>query len=108
MIRWLDLNIPRTARRRVLLIPKVGTNLKSIIGRILEGLEGPKFEGYRHRLDEATQALSDGEARERLLSNLAIAIGPNQLRDRELTHEERYFVDHLPDFLLTECFGANS
>lgn len=104
LIRWLDLSIPRSARRRVLLIPKVGTNLKSIIGRILEDMEGPKFDEYRRRLQEGTQSITDGEARERLLANLAIAVGPSQPRDRDLTDAEKYLVKHLPDLLLDGVF----
>jgi hypothetical protein len=104
LIRWLELSIPNSRRRRVLLIPKVGTNLKSIIGRILEGMEGQKFDDYRRRLQEGTQAITDAEARERLLANLAIAVGPNQVRDRELDETEKYLVRRLPDLLLDGVF----
>lgn len=99
LIRWLEMNISSSAKRRVLLIPKVGTNLKSVIARILEGLEGDKFADYRRRLDEGTVAIGDLEARERLLDNLCIAVGPNQARDRKLTDMESFLSRSLPDFL---------
>jgi hypothetical protein len=104
LIRWLELSIPTSDARRVILIPKVGTNLKGIIGRILEGMVGQKFDDYRRRLEEGTQAISDAEARERLLVNLAIAVGPNQVRDRELNDTEQFLVRRLPDLLLDGVF----
>src|SRR5207249_4405014 len=61
LIRWLEGNIAATAKRKVLLIPKIGTNLKSVIGRILDGMHGSKFDEYRRRLEEGTQAISDVE-----------------------------------------------
>jgi hypothetical protein len=104
LIRWLELSIPPSERRRVLLIPKVGTNLKSIIGRILHGMEGQKFDDYRRRLQEGTQAITDAEARERLLTNLAIAVGPSQARDQELDETRQFLVRRLPDLLLDGVF----
>lgn len=101
LIRWLELNIPSTDRRHVLLIPKIGTNLRGVISRILalEGMEGPKFDEYRRRLEDGRQSISEGEARERLLDNLAIAVGPNQPRDHELSQVEAYLTRSVPDFL---------
>src|SRR5262249_41529189 len=104
LIRWLELSIPASATRRVILIPKVGTNLKAIIGRILDGMEGQKFDDYRRRLEEGTQAITDAEARERLLANLAIAVGPSQIRDRALNETEQFLVRRLPDLLLDGVF----
>jgi hypothetical protein len=100
MIRWLAGNIPSTVERRVLLIPKVGTNLKEVIRRILEGLEGSPFDEYRKRMEQATGSLSEGEARVRLLDNLGVALGPYRYTDRSgLTPEQDYLVDHLPGLL---------
>ena len=58
LIRWLAANIQPTDKRRVLLIPKVGTNLKDIISMILEGIEGEKFDEYRERLNRASKTLA--------------------------------------------------
>ena len=44
LIRWLAANIASTQKRRVLLIPRIGTNLKDIISLILEGMEGASFD----------------------------------------------------------------
>jgi hypothetical protein len=56
LIRWLAANIESTDTRKVLLIPKIGTNLKDIIGLILniEGMEGEKFHQSRQRLNKYT------------------------------------------------------
>jgi hypothetical protein len=54
LIRWLAANIKSTDKRRVLLIPKIGTNLKDIISLILQGMEGASFDEYRKRLNRAT------------------------------------------------------
>ncbi|HEX8395042.1 MAG TPA: protein DpdH [Longimicrobium sp.] len=100
LVRWLAGNVPQTERRRVILIPKVGTNLKEVIRRVLEGLEGPQFDDYRTRLNRATGSLSEQEARVRLLDNLAIAVGPVRYPDwNGLTEEQKYLVEHLPNLL---------
>lgn len=107
LIRWLDLNVPRHDRRKVLLIPKVGTNLRNIIGQILDGMEGPRFDEYRNRLRSGSQDRSEAESRMRLLANLAIAVGESQERSRRLTETEAYLARHLPDFLLDGVFRAH-
>src|SRR3954469_18400301 len=78
LVRWLNAQISETERRRVLLLPKVGTNLKDLILRILSirGTEGPQFEEFRKRVRSAALDLTPGQAREHLLNNLASAAGP--------------------------------
>lgn len=108
LIRWLYTRI-RSIRQephyRVLLIPKIGTNLRDIIERILAGLEGAEFDEYRNRLRQAANTLSEAEAREQLLANLAIAVGPSGRHDRtSLSEAQNYLVDVLPDFLFDPFF----
>ncbi|MGB8688373.1 MAG: protein DpdH [Microcoleus sp.] len=104
LIRWLAANIKSTDKRRVLLIPKIGTNLKDIISLILEGMEGATFDEYRQRLNRATSTLTEAQAREQLLNQLAAAVGPNGQRDRtKLSDEENYLVD-VVDSLLYDPF----
>ncbi len=71
LIRWLAANIKPTPQRKVLLIPKIGTNLKDIITQILEGIEGEKFEEYRQRVNRAANTLTETQARVQLLNQLA-------------------------------------
>ncbi|AFY67279.1 protein DpdH [Geitlerinema sp. PCC 7407] len=108
LIRWLNTRI-RSIRQephyRVLLIPKVGTNLRDIIERILTGLEGSEFDEYRNRLRQATNTLSEAEAREQLLANLAIAVGPSGKHDRNrLSFTQNGLIDSLPALLFDPYF----
>jgi hypothetical protein len=107
LIRWLAANIKSTTNRKVLLIPKLGTNLKDIIGTILNlpELQGDKFDNYRNRLNEASSSLTEGEARQQLLNQLAIAVGDNSRRDRsKLTDAQKYLIDELNSILYDPFF----
>jgi hypothetical protein len=104
LIRWLAANIASTQKRRVLLIPKIGTNLKDIISLILEGMPGATFDEYRQRLNRATNSLTEAQAREQLLNQLAAAVGPNGRGDRtQLSEVEDYLVGAV-DALLYDPF----
>jgi len=105
LIRWLAANIESTQKRRVLLIPKIGTNLKDIISLILEGMAGATFDEYRQRLNRATSTLTEAQAREQLLNQLAAAVGPNGRGDRtKLSEEQYYLVDVIDSFLYDPFF----
>ncbi|MEA5536678.1 protein DpdH [Crocosphaera sp. XPORK-15E] len=107
LIRWLAANIESTEKRKVLLIPKLGTNLKDIIGMILNlpELEGEKFDEYRKRLIKSSSSLTETEARKQLLNQLAVAVGDNERRDHnKLTEEEQYLVESLDSLLYDPYF----
>ncbi|MBR8833659.1 MAG: hypothetical protein DSM106950_06375 [Stigonema ocellatum SAG 48.90 = DSM 106950] len=105
LIRWLAANIKSTSQRQVLLIPKIGTNLKDIISLILEGIEGERFDEYRQRVNRATNTLTETQARVQLLNQLAAAVGDNGKRDRsQLTDEQNYLVDQLDSLLYDPFF----
>jgi len=107
LIRWLAANIESTNTRKVLLIPKIGTNLKDIIGLILnlEGIEGEKFDEYRQRLKRATSTLTELQAREQLLNQLATAVGSNGGHNRsQLTEVQDYLVEELDSLLYDPFF----
>ena len=103
LIRWLYTRLKaicREPRYRVLLIPKVGTNLKDIIQLILQDLEGTEFDDYRNRLNSTTSTVSESQAREQLLANLAIAVGASGSHDsRELSETQAYLEEALPSLL---------
>ncbi|MBD2200616.1 MULTISPECIES: protein DpdH [Calothrix] len=108
LIRWLAANIKSTEKRKVLLIPKIGTNLKDIITLILEGMEGEKFEEYRQRVNRATNTLTETQARVQLLNQLAAAVGDDGKRDRtQLTDEQNYLIDELDSLLYDPFFREN-
>jgi hypothetical protein len=103
LIRWLAAKIESTDKRKVLLIPKIGTNLKDIIRMILDipELQEPKFEEYRKRLERATNTLTENEAREQLLNQLAIAVK----RERPNLNEiQEYLVEELHNLLYDPYF----
>ncbi|MBW4558090.1 MAG: hypothetical protein KME59_19580 [Trichormus sp. ATA11-4-KO1] len=105
LIRWLAANIKSIPQRKVLLIPKIGTNLKDIITLILKGIEGEKFEEYRQHVNRATNTLTETQARVQLLNQLAAAVGDNGRRDRsKLTDEQNYLVDELDSLLYDPFF----
>jgi energy-coupling factor transporter ATP-binding protein EcfA2 len=105
LIRWLAANIESTQKRRVLLIPKIGTNLKDIISLILEGMPGASFDEYRQRLNRATSSLTEAQAREQLLNQLAAAVGPNGRGDRtKLSDVEDYLVGAVDSLLYDPFF----
>jgi len=105
LIRWLAANIESTDKRRVLLIPKIGTNLKDIISLILEGMAGATFDEYRQRLNRATSTLTEAQAREQLLNQLAAAVGPNSRGDRtQLSELEDYLVGAVDSLLYDPFF----
>ncbi|MBE9163159.1 protein DpdH [Tychonema sp. LEGE 06208] len=105
LIRWLAANIASTEKRRVLLIPKIGTNLKDIINLILKGMKGASFDEYRQRLNRGTSTLNEAQAREQLLNQLAAAVGPNGRGDRtKLSDVEKYLVDAVDSLLYDPFF----
>lgn len=105
LIRWLAANIKSTDKRKVLLIPKIGTNLKDIISLILEGMEGERFDEYRQRVNRATNTLTETQARVQLLNQLAAAVGDNGKQDRtKLNDEQNYLVDELDSLLYDPFF----
>lgn len=99
LIRWLAAKIEDTPRRKVLLIPRAGTNLRDIIGRILDVMEGGGADEYRARLNEAAGSISEEEARGQLLNNLATLI-EYQGGSAELDDAEGYVATSLPALLL--------
>lgn len=110
LIRWLAANIESTDKRRMLLIPKVGTNLKDIIDKILnlEGMDGAKFYEYRKRLNRATNTLTEAQARVQLLNQLAAIVGDDKIRYRsQLTDVQDYLVEELDSLLYDPFFRGH-
>ncbi len=113
LVRWLWLNVPEEERRKVVLIPRGGTNLRGVIELILRDMEGPKFDNYRDRLRQATTNLTVSQARHVLLDNLALACGPDgthtteTLRlDAETREAYEHFRTYLPALLRDDFFRS--
>jgi hypothetical protein len=102
LVRWLWLNLPQgEARRKVVLIPRGGTNLRGVVELILGDMEGPAFDRYRDRLRAATNSLSLPQARHVLLDHLALAAGPDGARGQvpDVSADEREAHEHLQTYL---------
>jgi hypothetical protein len=104
LIRWLAAKIqqlPTQKTRKVLLIPRSGTNLRDIIERIVNLMEGARADEYRTRLADATNSLGEDEARGQLLNNLATLIEYSGATDLTRSDEaEVYVAANLPALLL--------
>jgi hypothetical protein len=105
LIKWLHLKIPESKNRHVILIPKVGTNLRGVIQLILQRFTGGEFDAYRRQLKESTEHLNVDQAAQKLLDNLAFEVGSNRTGGTtNLTENQSYFVDSLPALLYDPYF----
>jgi hypothetical protein len=76
LVRWLDVHLRQRDdhnRRHVIRIPK-SSSLKSVLGRILSGLEGPRYEKIRDQLQSAREQMDDISAKQRIRAELLTAI----------------------------------
>ncbi|WGV24608.1 protein DpdH [Halotia branconii] len=109
LIRWLQANIKSTDKRKVLLIPRIGTNLKDIIEKILNiaEFEVDKLDEYRKRLNQSSRTFTDKGAREQLLNNLAFQVGVNGQHKRAKLADgetQEYLIEKLPALLYDDFF----
>lgn len=113
LIRWLHVQISERVSgpsRRVILVPKSGTNLRSVLKLILEGMEGPVFSQLRDRLLGADETITVEVGRGRLLERLAEAIEHSELEalatalpDQPST-QIAWIRDFAPAFLRDDVF----
>lgn len=100
LIHWLKLQIPNTLARRVLVVPKTGTSLRSILEMLIDELPQDKQAGFRQELDRTGQSISTRQGqKKRLLNELAFALGEQQSRpdspDPDLERELIKVLPHL-------------
>lgn len=79
LVRWLKVQLGQREdreKRHVILIPK-SSSLKSVLGRILDGLEGPRYEEIRKKLKAAREQMDDIGAKQRIRAELLTAIERN-------------------------------
>jgi hypothetical protein len=113
LVRWLWINIPRHEKRRVILIPRGGTNLRGVVELILRDMEGPAFDRYRDRLGNATNNLSLPQARHVLLDNLALAAGPDGAgspspdASADVRDAQEHLAKYLPALLRDQFFRSH-
>ena len=110
LIRWLSVCLPPDPNRRVVLIEKVGTNLRGVLERILDGMDGPAFDPYRQRLNQAATSLSAEHAPQELLHQLALATGTEGryaneiLEDDDAQDDRDSLIKNLPLLLRDPAF----
>lgn len=111
LVRWLHLRLPHDEGRRVVYIPKYGTNLRSVIDLILSDMHGDAVDELRRELDKAVDALDEAGAPSRLLNELAASI-EDRSRDRRPVpvpddDDYRQFLEiELPKLLLDNVFRS--
>jgi hypothetical protein len=79
LVRWLDVQLRQrddSNKRHVIRIPK-SSSLKSVLGRILSGLIGPRYEQIRNQLQSAREQMDDISAKQRVRAELLSAIQRN-------------------------------
>ena len=79
LVRWLDIQLRQrddSDMRHVIRIPK-SSSLKSVLGRILNGLKGPRYEQIRNQLQSAREQMDDISAKQRVRAELLSAIQRN-------------------------------
>ena len=94
VIKWLQAELLARAdavRRHVILVPK-SSSLKSVLRRILEDLDGPRYDQVRARLERASESLPEVVARDlrtRLVSVLKSDARSARERLRNKTSKDR-------------------
>lgn len=76
LVRWLDVQLRQRddrGTRHVIRIPK-SSSLKSVLRRILDGLEGPRYETIRIKLQSARDQMDEIGAKQRIRAELLAAI----------------------------------
>jgi hypothetical protein len=111
LVRWLHLRIPPDEARKVVYIPKYGTNLRRVIDLILSDMTGDAVDDLRAELDKAVDALDEAGAPPRLLNELAASIEDRSREPRPAparpNDEYRQWLEvELPKLLLDNVFRS--
>lgn len=91
LVRWLKVQLRQREdrdTRHVILIPK-SSSLKSVLGRILDGLEGSRYEEIRGQLRTAREQMDDIGAKQRIRAELLTAIERNHAIASERKQKSR-------------------
>lgn len=111
LVRWLHLRMPEDPSRRVVYIPKYGTNLRGVIELILSDMGGDAVADLRRELDQAVDSLDEAGAPPRLLNELAASIEDRSREARPSpprpNDEYRQWLEiELPKLLLDNVFRS--
>lgn len=111
LVRWLHLRMPDDPARRVVYIPKYGTNLRRVIELILGDMAGDAVADLRRELDQAVDSLDEDGAPPRLLNELAASIEdrarePRPSPPRPNDEYRQWLEIELPKLLLDNVFRS--
>ena len=111
LVRWLHLRLPHDDSRKVVYIPKYGTNLRRVIELILAGMTGGAVNDLRSELGKAADSLDEAGAPSRLLNELAASIEDRSREPRPSptrpNDEYRQWLEiELPKLLLDGVFRS--
>lgn len=111
LVRWLHLRLPHDPGRRVVYIPKYGTNLRRVIELILSDMSGDAVDELRRELDRAVDSLDEAGAPPRLLNELAASIEDRSREPRPeppRPHDDyrKWLEVELPKLLLDNVFRS--
>jgi hypothetical protein len=109
LVRWLHLRLPPDDNRKVVYIPKYGTNLRRVIHLILTNMTGDAVDELRRELDKAADSLDEAGAPSRLLNELAASIEdrsrePRPSPSRPNDDYREWLEVELPKLLLDSVF----
>jgi hypothetical protein len=111
LVRWLHLRLPADDQRKVVYIPKYGTNLRQVIELILSNMTGHAVDELRGELDKAVDSLDEAGAPPRLLNELAATIEDRSRESRSApprpNDEYRQWLENeLPKLLFDNVFRS--
>jgi hypothetical protein len=111
LVRWLHLRLPRDESRKVVYIPKYGTNLRHVIELILADMAGDAVNNLRNELGKAADSLDEAGAPSRLLNELAASIEdrsrePRPSPTRPNDDYRQWLETELPKLLLDSVFRS--
>ena len=69
-VRWVHAHLEEDPRRQVIYVPRDLSTLRGLLGRVLDGLAGPKARQAQRALDSAIGQKSDAQLRDELIDNL--------------------------------------
>lgn len=97
-ISWMKYNLPESADRYTIAIPRTGVSLRGVLELIIEALPETARQPYLDELNRSgSQHSSPHDLQERLLSEIALAIQPDQVSGDSNPELESALISILPN-----------
>jgi hypothetical protein len=98
LIHWLKLQIPSTRERLVVVVPKAGTSLRSILEMLIKELPPERQAPFQEALNRTGEAIATRKGqKERLLNEIAYALGEAEPSEDSADQDlERELIKVLP------------